>query len=176
MKTGKSKHMRLRAIVNHLRRAGVKVDTCEGYPVIARKVWAYSHNGATVATGGKRWANGVLNAFFDTLDITTLDFRLPSKVERINDRQKREIERKGFYESKPWRAVRYIALRCSRGVCELCGAAPTVGKPLHVDHIKPRSLYPQLELEPSNLQVLCSDCNLGKSNTDEIDWRRDIPA
>jgi 5-methylcytosine-specific restriction endonuclease McrA len=62
-------------------------------------------------------------------------------------------------------------LRASRGVCELCGAGPSPGHPLHVDHIKPRSRYPELELDPSNLQVLCEDCNLGKSNTDAIDWR-----
>jgi 5-methylcytosine-specific restriction endonuclease McrA len=58
----------------------------------------------------------------------------------------------------------------------LCGTAPTPGKPLHVDHIKPRSKYPELEYEISNLQILCDDCNLGKGNRDEIDWRRDIPA
>lgn len=87
-------------------------------------------------------------------------------------RKESREERTGFYWSEAWREVRYIALRRSRGVCELCGSGPTLGKPLHVDHIKPRSKYPQLELDPDNLQVLCFDCNLGKSNTDEIDWRR----
>jgi 5-methylcytosine-specific restriction endonuclease McrA len=77
-----------------------------------------------------------------------------------------------FYWSEEWRRVRYLALRKGRGACELCGAAPSPGKPLHIDHIKPRSKYPELELELSNLQVLCADCNLGKSNIDEIDWRR----
>ena len=57
------------------------------------------------------------------------------------------------------------------GCCVLCGSPPTVGKPLHVDHIKPRSFFPELELVISNLQVLCADCNLGKSNFDQIDWR-----
>jgi 5-methylcytosine-specific restriction endonuclease McrA len=28
-----------------------------------------------------------------------------------------------------------------------------------------------LALEITNLQVLCADCNIGKSNTDETDWR-----
>ena len=81
--------------------------------------------------------------------------------------------------SEEWRTVRYVALRRSRGVCELCGAGPSTGKPLHVDHIKPRSKYPEFELDEDNLQVLCYDCNLGKSNTDEIDWRRpavEVPA
>ena len=83
-----------------------------------------------------------------------------------------EPERTGFYWSDEWRRVRYAALRASRGVCEVCGNGPSPGKPLHVDHIRPRSLYPKLELELSNLQVMCCDCNLGKSNSDEIDWRK----
>lgn len=78
----------------------------------------------------------------------------------------------GFYSSDAWRVVRYDALRRSHGICECCGAPPARGRPLHVDHIKPRSRFPDLALELSNLQVLCSDCNLGKGNTDEIDWRR----
>jgi len=42
---------------------------------------------------------------------------------------------------------------------------------IHVDHIKPRSRYPELSLEIENLQVLCEDCNMGKSNVFETDWR-----
>ncbi|RYZ77711.1 MAG: hypothetical protein EOP05_00795 [Proteobacteria bacterium] len=42
---------------------------------------------------------------------------------------------------------------------------------MHVDHIKPRSKYPHLELEFSNLQVLCRQCNFGKSNKYEDDFR-----
>ena len=46
--------------------------------------------------------------------------------------------------------------------------------PIHVDHIKPRSTHPELALDPNNLQVMCDDCNLGKSNTDQIDWRDSV--
>ena len=87
-----------------------------------------------------------------------------------------EILSQKFYNSEEWRRVRYLALRASRGVCELCGVGPTHGHPLHVDHIKPRSKHPELALEISNLQVLCEDCNLGKSNIDEIDWRKSKPS
>ncbi|MEE7491114.1 HNH endonuclease signature motif containing protein [Methylobacterium oryzae] len=76
-----------------------------------------------------------------------------------------------FYDCEAWRVVRYQALRRSRGVCECCGAGPSPGRPLHVDHVRPRSRRPDLALTLSNLQVLCADCNLGKGNTDEIDWR-----
>lgn len=77
-----------------------------------------------------------------------------------------------FYDSEAWRGLRYQVLRRDGGKCVLCGVTAADGATLHVDHIKPRSLFPELELEITNLQVLCADCNLGKSNTDQIDWRR----
>lgn len=78
---------------------------------------------------------------------------------------------KDFYSTKEWRIVRYEALKLHGGSCQCCGAKPTPGNPLHVDHIKPRSKYPKLELKLDNLQVLCEDCNLGKLAWDETDWR-----
>jgi len=78
-----------------------------------------------------------------------------------------------FYNTSEWRSVRYIALKNSNGICQCCGSSPkNGGKPLHVDHIKPRSIYPELSLSTDNLQVLCEDCNLGKSNTHQDDWRK----
>lgn len=78
---------------------------------------------------------------------------------------------KQFYDSQEWLAIRYEALKASRGCCACCGERPTSTNPLHVDHIKPRSLHPSLSLVLSNLQVLCKRCNLGKSNKDDTDWR-----
>ena len=77
----------------------------------------------------------------------------------------------GFYASDAWRRVRYQALKLHGGRCQCCGASPTAGKSLHVDHILPRSKHPLLELQIDNLQVLCEACNLGKSNRDDTDWR-----
>ncbi len=76
-----------------------------------------------------------------------------------------------FYKSEKWREVRYIALSNSNGCCDLCGRSKKDDVVLHVDHIEPRSLNPKLEYEIRNLQVLCGDCNLGKSNFDSKDWR-----
>lgn len=76
-----------------------------------------------------------------------------------------------FYDSRQWRELRYIALRNSQGRCNLCGATADDCVILHVDHIKPRSLYPDLEMDLDNLQVLCEDCNIGKTNAWEDDWR-----
>jgi len=76
-----------------------------------------------------------------------------------------------FYETREWRSLRYQALKEYGRKCALCKVTKGV---MHVDHIKPRSLYPKLELEFSNLQVLCEACNLGKSNRDDTDWRENI--
>ena len=77
-----------------------------------------------------------------------------------------------FYMSPEWQRVRYSTLLKSDGLCSLCGRDPiTHGVALHVDHIVPRSKNRERELDESNLQVLCEDCNLGKGNRDETDWR-----
>lgn len=61
--------------------------------------------------------------------------------------------------------VRYDVLKRDRK-CVLCGAAPEVDSAvrLHVDHIIPRSKGGSNDI--GNLQVLCAECNLGKSNRD----------
>jgi 5-methylcytosine-specific restriction endonuclease McrA len=76
-----------------------------------------------------------------------------------------------FYESREWLDLRYRFLKTTRGWCQLCGHKGSPDNPVHVDHIKPRSKFPELALAESNLQVLCRRCNLGKSNTDSTDWR-----
>jgi len=54
-----------------------------------------------------------------------------------------------------------------------CG---TESKEIHVDHIKPRSKYPYLSLTFDNLQVLCHDCNMEKSNIHDTDYREKAAA
>lgn len=56
------------------------------------------------------------------------------------------------------------------GRCLACGADGSQTR-LHVDHIKPRSLFPELALVEDNLQLLCEACNLGKMAWDQTDWR-----
>jgi len=76
-----------------------------------------------------------------------------------------------FYKSREWREIRYVALRASNRSCQCCGAKNTE---LHVDHIKPISKYPHLKLDLKNLQILCRECNLGKSNIFEDDFSKPI--
>jgi 5-methylcytosine-specific restriction endonuclease McrA len=76
-----------------------------------------------------------------------------------------------FLESTEWKELRYLALVKSNGKCSCCGSSPKDGVVLNVDHIKPRKLFPALALDINNLQVLCSDCNHGKGNHDQTNWR-----
>lgn len=72
-----------------------------------------------------------------------------------------------FYRSWKWKKLRFHALKRYGPKCMLCGSEERIV----VDHIKPRSKFPELELDPENLQVLCNDCNMGKSNDDYTDFR-----
>ncbi len=93
----------------------------------------------------------------------------------------REIDEKGlltgvrkkstFYESRQWRELRYEALLKYGRKCSCCGIEAGMNIPLHVDHIKPRTKYPDLALDINNLQILCESCNLGKGAWDETDFR-----
>jgi hypothetical protein len=58
--------------------------------------------------------------------------------------------------------LRYQILVRDNSTCQCCGAKATDGVQLHIDHIKPVSKGGK-NIE-ANLQTLCSDCNLGKSD------------
>jgi 5-methylcytosine-specific restriction endonuclease McrA len=77
-----------------------------------------------------------------------------------------------FYASREWRRVRLKALEIHGSRCLCCGASPETGSVLHVDHVRPRSRYPDLSLDIDNLQVLCEACNIGKGAEGEQDWRQ----
>ena len=61
-------------------------------------------------------------------------------------------------------SLRYNILKRDNFRCVKCGASPALnpGTHLHIDHILPWSKGG--ETEEDNLQTLCSECNLGKSN------------
>ena len=76
-----------------------------------------------------------------------------------------------FLSSYEWRKVRLIALKRDGAKCACCGATPASGAVMNVDHIKPRKFFPELALDPDNLQVLCHECNHGIGNWDQTDFR-----
>jgi len=87
------------------------------------------------------------------------------------------IRRDPFYDSRAWHELRYKALKKAKKgpnghpICSCCLHEGTANNPIQIDHIKPRSKFPELELDPTNMQPMCMKCNQGKSNTDETDWR-----
>jgi 5-methylcytosine-specific restriction endonuclease McrA len=98
------------------------------------------------------------------------------KFAKLNQKPKRTdfVKKKDadFYNSKAWKTLRYQALVNCGGACQCCGATASDGVKIHVDHIYPRSKHPKLELDLDNLQVACSDCNIGKDNWDDTNWRQ----
>jgi hypothetical protein len=65
-----------------------------------------------------------------------------------------------FYNSSDWKEIRSITLKNNENKCILCGSRSN----LAVDHIKPRSKYPELALDIDNTQILCQSCNSSKGN------------
>lgn len=141
-------------VISKLRRSDIKVSNAAGYVGLARKV---------LAIRGKKWSGKMLKSIARKI--------LKGFVaEKLGDVMVAAAGKKDFYRSPAWREVRYKALVLHGRACMCCGEMPPKII-LHVDHIKPRSKYPQLELELDNLQILCEDCNLGKSNKDDTDFR-----
>jgi hypothetical protein len=79
------------------------------------------------------------------------------------------LQKDAFFQSRAWQKIRYEAIVKHGRQCQACGRKD---QEIHVDHIQPRSKFPKLALEISNLQVLCRDCNLGKGNWNATDWRK----
>lgn len=76
-----------------------------------------------------------------------------------------------FYESKAWKLLRAKVLKKYGRQCMKCGDSQGI---IQIDHIKPRSKWPELELVFDNMQVLCKPCNTEKSNKNCADYRPSI--
>lgn len=81
-----------------------------------------------------------------------------------------DVTTKEFLSTWEWKTLRYEVLVEQGAKCNCCGATAKDGVVMNVDHIKPRKTHPHLALTKSNLQVLCSDCNMGKGNWDDTSW------
>lgn len=94
---------------------------------------------------------------------------------KLADKPKKVVNKcktkKDFYSSRAWKILRYQAFEKYGNRCCCCGGTPADGLAMHVDHIKPRSTHPDLALSLDNLQILCEDCNVGKINQWDTDWR-----
>jgi len=116
-----------------------------------------------------------------TLKVGKLTFKEKAQLKALCDQKIQEfLEKRGLatwdyslMETDPVPdTVRFDVLRRAGGRCELCGVS-SKERPLHVDHIIPRSK--RGKNDPDNLQALCAKCNLGKGNRDATDFRGSRP-
>ena len=126
--------------------------------------WAKSHSNLLPEECRDRLLQASVKNF-----IVELGFFLRGKpvVKQTAIKKKRRSGGDAFYLSWEWKKARFEILKKFGPKCMLCGATERIV----VDHIKPRRRYPALELDLENLQVLCDDCNRGKSYDDETDFR-----
>lgn len=68
-----------------------------------------------------------------------------------------------FYRQKPWLNLRKWYFN-ENPICQLCSNVGLTTPGDVVDHIIPRSLTKDFELEPANLQTLCHRCHSQKTN------------
>lgn len=97
-----------------------------------------------------------------------------TKVELArNAKAKKEPRRRArerFLRSPEWKAMRLVILERDGKVCACCGSVSQI----QIDHILPRSKFPELQLDADNLRVLCWPCNKAKNTkiiTNEINGR-----
>lgn len=88
------------------------------------------------------------------------------RLEELARKRQKEIDAaRMFYVSPEWRILRKQVIAEQGRRCRQCGRHVPDDFDLTVDHIKPRSKFPELALDKSNLQVLCRQCNSSKGNT-----------
>lgn len=100
---------------------------------------------------------------------------MKSRRERKREKNARRAKKRaakgnrkwGFYGLPEWRLLRLSVLERYGSKCQRCGSA----KKIHVDHILPRSKFPELSLFEGNLQILCKRCNEWKGNHRFTDFR-----
>ena len=77
-------------------------------------------------------------------------------------RQESIDEASRFYNSPEWSTLRNRVIREEGKQCNICYRIIKKPEDLTVDHIKPRSVFPELALQRENLRVVCRSCNSRK--------------
>ena len=78
--------------------------------------------------------------------------------------------------SARWRKLRSLIIKRDKGLCQRCFIKYGIinSEDLQVHHIKPRTKYPELMFEESNLITLCRTCNLQLGTNEKLDFEPDI--
>lgn len=85
-------------------------------------------------------------------------------VQYAKEREASITEAEQFYASSEWDVKRASTVKRLGNICAKCKRKIKKESNLTVDHILPRSKYPHLALDDSNLQILCRSCNSAKGN------------
>jgi hypothetical protein len=100
----------------------------------------------------------------DTLILSWINPKKRNIVSSASDLKVKVVKDEVIKKRRPISlGLRYKILVRDSNTCQCCGAKASDGIQLHIDHIKPVSKGGTNDFE--NLQTLCIDCNLGKSNT-----------
>ena len=147
-----------------------------GYIDAAKAIGLTPHNKADAKLMMAAWASKVLaERFIQAPAQKTFSGQQRQVAQRVETKTRRDLNidpaSPEFLQTFAWRQLRMQVIKRYGRRCMCCGATPDTGAVIHVDHIKPRKLFPQLALDFDNLQVLCGDCNHGKGNWDRTDWR-----
>ena len=126
------------------------------------------YHGATYARRFGSW-RGALEAFVEYINneeaavVEEAHFELIPITTSKMSKLKKEVKRKRTTRNINLR-LRFTILQRDNFSCNKCGRSPAKDPSvvLHVDHIIPWSKGGETVIE--NLEILCSDCNLGKSN------------
>lgn len=76
-----------------------------------------------------------------------------------------------FYKSPEWRALRILVIRILGPECACCHKIIKKSGDLHVDHVKPKYKFPELQLSITNMQILCEYCNVVVKFKKSTDYR-----
>lgn len=104
------------------------------------------------------------NAPPDKLEEKNIEFN------KRNDYTSKEIENawKSFSTSKLKKETVEQLEKMFAGCCAYCEGEYTGTSYPHIDHFKPKSLYPSLMFDYSNMNLSCEVCNKEKRDIDDI--------
>lgn len=94
-------------------------------------------------------------------ELKLLKIKIRLKVQKLlNEDKLIYILSDQFYNSTDWKKIRDQVISRHDNICVRCGSIES----LAVDHIYPRSKFPEKALDISNTQILCQKCNSSKGN------------
>lgn len=98
------------------------------------------------------------------------DRKVNARVAKLAEERSRALqERERFYSSAEWLAVRKQVIEEDGQTCAECARTIHDRHDITVDHIQPRSKFPEFALSRENLRVLCRQCNSRKGSKDWLD-------